>query len=131
MMRKWRSAVLGLAVVAILGVAGCGGSGSDKKDPDAYAAAGPTKTNFCAAMARVDAPFTEAGQYASREQKVDAAKKVVDILNDTAKAAPPDIQEAANTKLEAIRSAAGGEPGHLIDSKTLDAVQKVKEYCAA
>jgi hypothetical protein len=126
MMTKTRSVTLGLAIV-VLGSAGCGSD--TKKEPDAYATAGPTRAAFCAAMAKVDAPFVEAGQYASREQKVDAAKKVVDILNDTAKAAPPEIADAANTKLAAIRSAAGGEPSSLIDSKALDATQKVKEYC--
>lgn len=126
MMTKSRWMALGLALFAL----GCGGCGRDNKnEPDAYAAAGPTKAAFCAAMAKVDAPFAEAGQYASRDQKVDAAKKVVDILNDTAKAAPPDIRDAANTKLEAIRSAAGGEPSRLIDSKTLDATQKIRDYC--
>ena len=82
-------------------------------------------------MAKVDAPFVEAGQYASREQKVEAAKKVVDLLNETAQTAPSDIQDAANTTLAAIRTTAEGEPSKLIDSATLDATAKIKAYCPA
>jgi hypothetical protein len=103
----------------------------DEQQPGTYAAPTPTREAFCAAMAKVDAPFTEAGQYASREQKVEAAKKVVDLLNDTAKTAPADIADAANTKLAAIRTTAEGEPSKLLDSATLDATAKIKAYCPA
>jgi hypothetical protein len=123
--KRW---LAGLLIVAAGGLVACK---EDKEDRGAYATAAPTKEAFCAAMAKVDAPFVEAGQYASREQKVEAAKKVVDLLNDTAKAAPPAIQAAANTKLEAIRTTADGEPSKLIDSATLDANQKIKDYCPA
>ena len=119
-----------LLVVLAGGLTACKDE-DDKNQPGTYAAPTPTKEAFCAAMAKVDAPFVEAGQYASREQKVEAAKKVVDLLNDTAKTAPADIQEAANTKLAAIRSTAEGEPSKLIDSATLDATEKLKNYCPA
>jgi hypothetical protein len=114
------------AAIAV-GLAGCG---DDKGKSEPFAAA-PTKAAFCAAMAKVDAPFTEAGQYASREQKVEAAKKVVALLDMAAKVAPPDIAAAAKTKLDAIRTTADGEPSKLIDSATLDATQKLKDYCPA
>lgn len=116
---------------AAFGVGACGDEGDNETDPGAYASAGPTKAVFCAAMAKVDAPFDEAGQYASREQKTEAAKKVVDLLNDTSKAAPTDIQDAANAKLTAIRAAADGDTAKLIDNETLDATEKIKNYCAA
>ena len=119
-----------LLVVLSGGLAACKDE-DDKNQPGTYAAPTPTKEAFCSAMAKVDAPFVEAGQYASREQKVEAAKKVVDLLNDTAKTAPADIQEAANIKLAAIRTTAEGEPSKLIDSATLDATAKVKNYCPA
>jgi hypothetical protein len=119
-----------LLVVLAGGLAACKDE-DDKNQPGTYAAPTPTKEAFCAAMAKVDAPFVEAGQYASREQKVEAAKKVVDLLNDTAKTAPADIEEAANTKLAAIRTTAEGEPSKLIDSATLDATAKIKNYCPA
>jgi hypothetical protein len=119
-----------LLVVLAGGLAACKDE-DDKNQPGTYAAPTPTKEAFCAAMAKVDAPFAEAGQYASREQKVEAAKKVVDLLNDTAKTAPADIQEAANTKLAAIRTPAEGEPSKLLDSATLDATAKIKNYCPA
>ena len=128
--RAPRLLALGLAAAAIL-LAGCGDEGDNATDPQAYATATPTKAIFCAAMARVDAPFLEAGQYASREQKVEAAKKVTEFLNDTSKAAPTDIQDAANAKLEAIRSAADGDTSKLLDNSTLDATEKIKNYCAA
>lgn len=119
-----------LLVVLAGGLAACKDE-DDKNQPGTYAAPTPTKEAFCAAMAKVDAPFVEAGQYASREQKIEAAKKVVDLLNDTAKTAPADIQEAANIKLAAIRTTAEGEPSKLIDSATLDATAKIKAYCPA
>jgi protein subunit release factor A len=81
-------------------------------------------------MAKIEAPFVEAGQSAGREQAVEAAKKVTDLLNDTSKAAPTDIQDAANTRLEAIRAAAGGDATKLFESSTLDADRKIKDYCA-
>ena len=124
--KRW---LAGLLIVAAGGMVAC--KDDDDGDRGAYAAAAPTKKAFCAAMAKLDAPFVEAGQYASREQKIEAAKKVVGLLNDTAKAAPPEIQAAANTKLEAIRTTADGEPSKLIDSATLDATQKIKDYCPA
>ena len=122
-----------LAVLLIVLGAGLGAckDEDDKNQPGTYAAPTPTKAAFCAAMAKVDAPFAEAGQYASREQKVEAAKKVVDFLNDAAKTAPADILDAANTKLAAIRTTAEGEPSKLIDSATLDATAKIKAYCPA
>jgi hypothetical protein len=125
--RLLRPVALGLTVVCA-GLAGCD---RDEDDRGAYTTAAPTKEEFCAAMAKVDAPFTEAGQYATREQKVEAAKKVTDLLNDAAKAAPPDIADAANTKLAAIRTTAEGEPSKLLDSATLDATAKIKAYCPA
>lgn len=121
--KRW---LAGLLIVSAGALVGCK---DDDGDRGAYATAAPTRETFCAAMAKVDAPFVEAGQYASREQKVEAAKKVTDLLNDTAKAAPPDIQAAANTKIAAIRATAEGEPSKLIDSATLDATQKIKDYC--
>ena len=126
--RRPYAVALGLAIVMATGLGACR---DGREKPEAYVTAAPTKEAFCTAMAGVEAPFAEAGQYASREQKVEAAKTVVDQLNDTAKAAPPDIADAAKTKLEAIRSAADGEPSHLIDSPTLDAAQKIKDYCPA
>jgi hypothetical protein len=126
--RRARRVVLGLAAVAV-GLVACGDDGGEKGEASAGAFA--SKEAYCAAMAKVDAPFTEAGQYASREQKVEAAKKVVDLLDATAKAAPPDIAAAAKTKLDAIRTTAGGDPSALIDSETLDATQKIKDYCPA
>lgn len=119
-----------LLVVLAMGPSACKDE-DDEQQPGTYAAPTPTREAFCAAMAKVDAPFVEAGQYASREQKVEAAKKVVDLLNDTAKTAPADIQDAANTKLAAIRTTAEGEPSKLIDSATLDATAKIKAYCPA
>lgn len=114
--------------VAILGAGAC----RDKTDDrGAYATAAPTRETFCTALAKVNAPFNEAGQYASREQKVEAAKKVVELLNDTAKAAPDEIADAANVKLEAIRATAEGDPSKLIDSATLDATTKLEAYCPA
>lgn len=89
------------------------------------------KELFCEVMAQIDTPFTEAGQYASREQKIEAAKKIIDLLGGATRLAPSDIADAARTKLEAIRTAAGGEPSALIDSKTLDAAQKLNDYCPA
>jgi hypothetical protein len=131
---------LALAIAAA-GFAGCGDdsggddeaqkTGKTESPSDAYATAGPTKEGFCSAMALVDAPFVEAGQYASREQKIEAAQKVVDLLDDTAKAAPPDIADAAKVKLDAIRTAADGNPSTLIDSATLEATEKIKAYCPA
>jgi hypothetical protein len=115
-----------LAAVAAA-LAGC----SEAKEKAQDLAATPTKAAFCAAMARIDAPFTEAGQYASREQKVEAAKQVQALLDATAKLAPPDIAAAARTKLEAIRTTAEGESSKLIDSGTLEATQQLKDYCGA
>jgi hypothetical protein len=122
---------LAILLLVLAGALGACKDEDDENQPGTYAAPTPTKEAFCAAMAKVDAPFTEAGQYASREQKVDAAKKVVDLLNDTAKTAPADIADAANTKLAAIRTTAEGEPSKLIDSATLDATAKIKAYCPA
>jgi len=120
---------LAILLLALAGALGACKDEDDENQPGTYAAPTPTKEAFCAAMAKVDAPFAEAGQYASREQKVDAAKKVVDLLNDTAQTAPADIADAANTKLAAIRTTAEGEPSKLIDSATLDATAKIKAYC--
>src|SRR5688500_1662720 len=122
---------LAILLLVLAGALGACKDEDDENQPGTYAAPTPTKEAFCAAMAKVDAPFAEAGQYASREQKVDAAKKVVDLLNDTAKTAPADIADAANTKLAAIRTTAEGEPSKLIDSATLDATAKIKAYCPA
>lgn len=119
-----------LLIVLAGGLAACTDE-DDENQPGTYAAPTPTREAFCAAMAKVDAPFVEAGQYASREQKVEAAKKVVDLLNDTARTAPADILDAANTKLAAIRTTAEGEPSKLLDSATLDATAKIKDYCPA
>lgn len=118
--RAWRAA-LGLAVIAV-GLVACGDDGD--KAPSA-------KEVFCAAMTKIDEPFAEAGQYASRDQKVEAAKKVAGFLDPTANVAPPDIVDAAKTKFDAIRAASGGNPSSLIDSATLDATQKIKDYCPA
>ena len=124
--------LVALAVTAAaLGLGACGDEGDDSADRAAYPVGAPTKAGFCAAMAKVDAPFLEAGQSASRDDNVEAAKKVTDLLNDTSKAAPSDIQDAANTRLEAIRAAADGDPSELLDEKTVDATREIKEYCAA
>ena len=120
-----------LTLAAALGLAGCGDEGDNSTDPDAYAVGAPTKAAFCASIAKVEAPFLEAGENASRDQKVEAAQKVTDLLNDTSKAAPTDIQDAANARLEAIRAAADGDPSKLVDDTTLDAARKIKDYCAA
>ena len=125
--RRAQWLVLGLAAAAV-SLTACS---EDKGKSEASTSIYPSKEAFCAGMVAADAPFTEAGQYASREQKVEAATKVVGLLDGIAKAAPPDIADAAKTKLEAIRTAAAGEPSKLIDSATLDATQKIKEYCPA
>ncbi|MEW6476841.1 MAG: hypothetical protein AB1679_31680 [Actinomycetota bacterium] len=126
--------------VAALGLSACGDDGGSNGEAPAGASpsTGPVgertigpKDLFCNVIAQIDAPFTEAGQYASREQKVEAAKKVADLLDGAAKVAPPDIAAAAKAKLDAIRTAAGGEPSALIDSEALDATQKIKDYCPA
>jgi hypothetical protein len=126
--RRAQLLVLGLTAAA-LGLIACSEDEGEKSK--ASTSIYPSKEAFCAGMVAADAPFTEAGQYASREQKVEAAKKVVDLLDGIAKAAPPEIADAAKTKLDAIRTTAGGEPSALIDSETLDATQKIKDYCPA
>lgn len=116
---------------AAFGLAGCGDEGDNSTDPNAYAAGAPTKAAFCAAISKIEAPFLAAGENASGEQKVKAAQKVTDLLNDTSKAAPTDIQDAANARLEAIRTAADGDPSELSDEKILDATRRIKDYCAS
>ncbi len=121
-----RGKCLWIWVAIAAGLTGCG----DDKKSESLASA-PTKAAFCAAMAKVEAPFAEAGQYASREQKIEAAKKVSALLDAAAKIAPSDIAEAAKIRLDAIRTTAEGEPSKLIDSATLDATEKLKAYCPA
>ena len=138
MIREKRRPVrqLAMALAAVAALVACGDGDDKSKAPAAAEVETPTtpapsKEAFCSAMANVDAPFNEAGQYASREQKVEAARQVVDLLDDTAKVAPPDIADPAKTKLDAIRTTAEGEPSALIDSATLDATEKIKAYCPA
>ena len=119
--RRVTGVALGLAAVAV-GLIACGDDGD--KAPSA-------KEVFCAAMTKIDEPFAEAGQYASRDQKIEAAKKVAGFLDATANVAPPDIADAAKTKFDAIRAASEGNTSPLIDSATLTAIQRIKDYCPA
>jgi hypothetical protein len=118
---------LGLTVTA-LALSACGEDGGAEKRLESAGAA-LTKQAFCTALAKIEAPFADAGQYASREQKVEAAKKATTLLDATAKIAPPEIADAAKTRFDAIRTTAEGEPSKLIDSATLDATQKLQDYC--
>lgn len=127
---RWvRLVALGLTAAAV-GLAGCGDEGDNATDPDAYATGAPTKAVFCAAIAKIEAPFLDAGNDAG-DGTVEAAKKVVDLLNDTSKAAPTDIQDAANTRLTAIRAAAEGDASKLREREAVDAARRIKDYCSA
>lgn len=123
---RWvRLVALGLTAAAV-GLAGCGDEGDNATDPDAYATGAPTKAVFCAAIAKVEAPLLDAG-----EGSVEAAKEVVDLLNDTSKAAPTDIQDAANIRLTAIRAAAEGDASKLGEREAVEAARRIKDYCRA
>jgi hypothetical protein len=115
-------------VALAAGFAGCGDDKESASRSETVTSAVP-KAAFCAALAKIEAPLAEAGQYATREQKIEAAKTVASRLDVAAKIAPSDIADAAKTRLDSIRATAEGEPSKLIDSPTLEATEKLKTYC--
>lgn len=121
---------VGLTVTA-LGLGACGDDEQAASDRSESVTSAVPRAAFCAALAEIEAPLAEAGQYATREQKIEAAKRVTDLLDTAAKIAPSDIADAARTRLDAIRATADGEPSKLIDSETLDATEKLETYCPA
>jgi hypothetical protein len=125
-----RGKCLWIWVTLAAGLAGCGNDKVSESRSESVTSAVP-KVAFCAALAKIEEPLGEAGQYATREQKIEAAKKVTSLLDVAAKIAPSDIADAAKTRLDAIRATAEGEPSKLIDSPTLEATEKLKAYCPA
>ena len=81
-------------------------------------------------MAKIDAPSSRRS-VALPGQKVEPAQEGRRPPQRHGQSRPAAIQAAANTKIEAIRVTADGEPSKLIDSATLDAIQKIKDYCPA
>jgi hypothetical protein len=94
-------------------------------------ASGGSTEALCAAVAKIDAPFDEAGQYASREQKQAAALAVVDggSLDEAAAAAPAELARAVETRGAAIRSAAEGMTEALISTEAIEAADAIAGAC--
>ena len=131
---------LALAVAVALGGMGVACGGDDDDDDTAAAETAETDTAepgsgsteaLCAVEAKIDTPFDEAGQYASREQKQAAAQAVVDggFLDEATAAAPAGLAAAVETRVAAIRSAAGGMTEALISTEAIDAAQVIDDAC--
>lgn len=126
---------LALAVALALGVSGAA-CGDDDDGGDAAVAAGSgggSTEALCAVEERIDGPFDEAGQYATREQKQAAAQAVVDagVLEDAQAAAPELLAGAVDIRVAAVRSAAEGMTEALISTEAIEATEQIDTACAA